>query len=826
MVIISATVATAADGGMWTWVSGSNTFDQNGVYGTKGVAASGNMPGARYASVSWIDSSNNLWLFGGYGYVGPEMGMEIGNLSDLWKFDGTNWTWVSGTNTFNNYGDYGTKGAANPDNMPSARLDSIKWTDSNGNFWLFGGAGFDKNGDEGYLNDLWKFDDANWTWVNGPDINNQSGIYGNIGEADANNMPGARSGSATWIDSDNNLWLFGGMGYDISGTFGRLNDLWKFDGTNWTWISGSDSVDQHGVYGTMGAAEHSNVPGGRFSGASWVDDNGNFWLFGGRGFDESGFKFLNDLWKFDGANWTWVSGSKIGNQAGVYGTIGVAEPDNIPGGRMGGAAWADEDGNVWLFGGYGYDVNSVLGNLNDLWKFDGTNWAWFSGLNSVGQHGIYGTKGVPATGNIPWAKRYVTAWKDSNDNMWLFGGMGGLGPAFFNDLWKFSNPIWQFGNIPGGTKNIALTVNDACGVPVTFGLTGGGYGEVRGGVSFDRITLYGTGEKSQLTIKSKTTISIGKIVCDGSLKSITAKTVNLRKDIRIDGTLGTLTIKNTTDGTIAIGTSLNPKAAVTIIFNEADGLNINSNMPIKSISAFDWWGSLTAPSVGSITTKSNPKLDEYGYLAIDANVTGTIGSVKVADGISGSWDCCSVNSITASSTDDFYLTLRQIPNAKIPALGKLTIKNSFEWSRIVSSGNIGTVTAEKFDNSSCFAGVADACLVDVNPADDVLDLPPVLGNTFNETATIKSFSVKGIKGSSSPYFINSNIAAANISSIYIAYPEYNNAGIPFGISMWNNPAKTLTIKDVNGTHSWKGSNIGTAIDWLTGLGYDMQIRRD
>ena len=52
----------------WTWISGANTINAQGVYGTKGVPAAGNVPGARSGSVSWIDGAGNLWLFGGYGY--------------------------------------------------------------------------------------------------------------------------------------------------------------------------------------------------------------------------------------------------------------------------------------------------------------------------------------------------------------------------------------------------------------------------------------------------------------------------------------------------------------------------------------------------------------------------------------------------------------------------------------------------------------------------------------------------------------------------------------------------------------------------------------
>ena len=62
-------------------MSGSNATNQNGVYGTKGVASSSNAPGARQLAVSWTDNSGNLWLFGGYGYPasgGIGMGVLVG----------------------------------------------------------------------------------------------------------------------------------------------------------------------------------------------------------------------------------------------------------------------------------------------------------------------------------------------------------------------------------------------------------------------------------------------------------------------------------------------------------------------------------------------------------------------------------------------------------------------------------------------------------------------------------------------------------------------------------------------------------------------------
>jgi len=96
--------------------------------------------------------------------------------------------------------------------------------------------------------------------------------------------------------------LFGGLGYDGSGIYGNLNDLWKYNPSSgeWTWMGGSSSGGQQGSYGTKGSAAASNVPGARDGAASWVGPDGNLWLFGGLGNDGSGiYGHLNDLWRLD-----------------------------------------------------------------------------------------------------------------------------------------------------------------------------------------------------------------------------------------------------------------------------------------------------------------------------------------------------------------------------------------------------------------------------------------------------------------------------------------------------------------------------------------------
>jgi N-acetylneuraminic acid mutarotase len=429
--------------GEWTWVSGSNSPNASGVYGTKGVGSTSNTPGARNECVSWRDSEGNLWLFGG---SGNDKSGNVDDLNDLWKYNilTGEWTWVSGSDTVHQLGEYGSKGIGSVSNVPGARCSSVSWIDSSGNLWLFGGWGWDISDSWGPFNDLWKFDPSTgeWTWISGSDTVYQVGVYGTKGAGNTSNTPGSRANSASWIDSNGNLWLFGGS------SAGEFNDLWKFDPSTreWTWISGNNTVDQTGVYGTKGAGSTSNMPGARAASSLWKDSDGNIWLFGGFGHgataDESGD--LNDLWKLDPltGEWTWISGSNNVIQIGIYGTKGVGSTSNMPGARYSCEVWLDPSGNLWLFGGIGWDAYGNNDILGDLWKFDPSvgEWTWVSGDDAIDQIIVYGTKGVGNASYTPGARNSAVSWTDSAGNLWLFGGAhyDNIGySAILNDIWKF-----------------------------------------------------------------------------------------------------------------------------------------------------------------------------------------------------------------------------------------------------------------------------------------------------------------------------------------------------------------------------------------------------
>jgi N-acetylneuraminic acid mutarotase len=439
----------------------------------------------------------------------------VGYSGQVLQAQANEWTWWGGGGKINGPGVYGSLGVPAAANLPGVRQTAMSWTDHNGNFWLFGGGGCDSAGECGYLNDLWEYSPTTheWTWMNGSETLSsfnvgglqtygQVGVYGTLGQPAAGNSPGGRVSAATWIDSSGKLWLFGGYGLTSSYSgfmpdayIVDFNDLWMYDPSinEWTWMGGNSTVptsnlESSGVYGTLGEPAAGNIPGARADAVTWVDNSGNLWLFGGYGFDSAAnVGDLNDLWRFtpSAGEWTWMGGSSVmdcelitGNcnyeTPGVYGTLGVPDPANIPGSRHDAVAWTDNGGNLWLFGGTGASGQGGGGVLNDLWEFSpSTNeWAWMNGAKDAAHPGSFGTLGVASKTNTPGGLDSASGWKDSQGNLWLFGGIGSdiLGDfGYFNNLWVF-NPSTNEWAWMGGNK--VLPGMDLVGQPGVYGTLG------------------------------------------------------------------------------------------------------------------------------------------------------------------------------------------------------------------------------------------------------------------------------------------------------------------------------------------------------------------
>jgi PKD repeat protein len=415
----------AQNPGEWVWIKGDSTPYSYGVWGIQGVSSPLNNPPALYEPCEWKDKDGNFWIYGG---IGNGAGLSY---SALWKYDlATNeWTWMRGPSDTVCYGgSWGIQGIPDPTNdPPTSSFVAASWVDTTGDLWMFQGGSCIPNWGGCMWNTMWCYNIASnqWTWMKGPNVPNDLGNYGVQGIPDTSNNPPARNEcAATWVDDNNNLWLYGGIG---------RNDLWKYDIANniWTWMKGNNSWNIPGVYGVIGIEDSLSNPGARGSYSHWKDAEGNFWLFGGLIYNS--LNAYNDLWRYnlESNNWTWMKGSNSINANGSYGIKCISADQNIPGARYESkSCWTDSTGNFWFFGGaIGFNL------FNDLWKYcpRSNQWTWING--GFNQTGSWGIKGFSDPNNHPSGRYGSVSWIDDNDQIYLFGGSG-LG-AIYNDLWAY-----------------------------------------------------------------------------------------------------------------------------------------------------------------------------------------------------------------------------------------------------------------------------------------------------------------------------------------------------------------------------------------------------
>ncbi|HET6992144.1 MAG TPA: kelch repeat-containing protein, partial [Bacteroidia bacterium] len=274
-----------------------------------------------------------------------------------------------------------------------------------------------------------------WAWMKGSNTPNSTGSYGTMGVASPTNNPPARYEAAEWTDNLGRFWMYGGYEFVSMNTYA---DLWMYNpATNmWTWMNGTSTPNITPVYGTQGVPAPTNTPGSRKYGmATWIDQSGNLWLFGG--WTPSGFG--NDMWKYDMSlnEWVWMRGATTAFSSGNYGTIGVQAATNDPSYRgETSATWVSNNGDLWFFGGQGN------GDFNDLWRYNiaSNMWTWMSGSQFGFAAGNWGTIGVAAASNVPSGRLCYASWKDLAGNFWLFGGNDSsffTGGGNRNDLWKY-----------------------------------------------------------------------------------------------------------------------------------------------------------------------------------------------------------------------------------------------------------------------------------------------------------------------------------------------------------------------------------------------------
>jgi hypothetical protein len=352
-------------------------------------------PSSRYSAAVAVDPTNgNAWVFGGLDSLGNR-------LNDLFLFTPSA-TSASGTwqqmsmQTPNGFPTYGSAkagvcsepGTSKVTGTPGGRYGSVAWVDSSHNLWVFGGAATDCTDyiqSPYYLNDLWEFvpnsgnNGGTWWWYPSPSEGYYAGGCWNPSSV-AGNTPGGRYGAAYWTDSTGSLWMFGGVGFGATSSAtcqvtqgnppsvaGPLNDLWKYSGGTWTLVTGNQSPNSPGSYGTLAMSAVSNVPPARYNATAWQDFKGNFWIFGGSVGTSGSFPVaFDDLWEFDYnvKTWIWIGGSQGAP------TTGTNPP--APGPRAGAAGGTFGFPVFWISGGQGPTSTA----LSDFWQGQGMVYDW------------------------------------------------------------------------------------------------------------------------------------------------------------------------------------------------------------------------------------------------------------------------------------------------------------------------------------------------------------------------------------------------------------------------------------------------------------------
>jgi predicted outer membrane repeat protein len=286
------------------------------------------------------------------------------------------------------------------------------------------------------------------------------------------------------------------------------------------------------------------------------------------------------------------------------------------------------------------------------------------------------------------------------------------------------------------------TFFDADGDRVTLKLAGPGHlayylydpdGDGRGPIDWLQLTDTNPLKSSvALSVrKSRATTDGGRVglgvVTGPGLRSLSANKANLvggglgvaPSGIALDGYLGSLRIGDVRNGADIIAGALPRRKTAIVAGAIGDGTAISVAGPLRSLTATSIGaGSVTAPSIGTMTVR--------GDLAADVTVTGA----GVAAGR--------------------------------PALGSLRVRGAIIGSDIDVGGNVTSVSAARFLDSRLLAGY---------------DGPDDGSGTFSSPATtIRSFRVTGATDA----FANSTVIAGALQSVVLKSVLGENNHDPFG----------------------------------------------
>lgn len=355
------------DGKQWVWLAGEKCGFRKSSHKRRSKQQT---PGVRTGAASWVDAQGHLWLFGGL-TGGESYSGSSAVVNDLWKWDGISWRQISPKAPPKQKIALVKSAEMQRQRMPPPRENAMSWTDDGRNVWIYGGE--DSKLSHIY-SDLWKWNGSQWELIFESNVH----VVNKSKCSSTNEFPSPRTQAAIWIDKKENFWIFGGRnacGYRRSNVF--LNDLWKWNGKSWSLESGAENRVSRHRYGTHGVPSISNSPIGRISAQTWIDGAGHLHLFGGGSSlkNRKEFNYMNDLWKWDGSRWIWLSGYAQFDTHSSYNGIGMRSRANMPGARAGTVGVKSAHGDFIIFGGFSSTLSPKNKVLYELWSWHRNSWS-------------------------------------------------------------------------------------------------------------------------------------------------------------------------------------------------------------------------------------------------------------------------------------------------------------------------------------------------------------------------------------------------------------------------------------------------------------------
>ncbi|KAL5008613.1 hypothetical protein ScPMuIL_014194 [Solemya velum] len=258
----------------WVNYSGNHTDSNDSVV----------TPAARADAATWCTHDHMIIFSGAY-----EMGMLH---NDMWFFSLQKFKWED-TSVSTEAGDNG-RFTHLLSGFPQPRTGAVTWGFKYGGIYLFGGntkqKEFHAHDGAGYMSDLWKYDmtTRRWAFIQGRSHSGprQTSSVGTVGIPLSSNKPGCRHRAASWSDTGDGLWMFGGEGLvapveSKNGGYPTqlLKDFWYFrlKVNQWIFVGGRT---ESGRSETV-----ERLPPARILSLTFQEGN-DFYLYGGKGADD------------------------------------------------------------------------------------------------------------------------------------------------------------------------------------------------------------------------------------------------------------------------------------------------------------------------------------------------------------------------------------------------------------------------------------------------------------------------------------------------------------------------------------------------------------